>query len=229
MIIARRHNTQVTVLPHLKCYRAQYGSLRSGCYRGEGAVPADNEMTIDQRRQVPEEAATPLSRPGSSRERPAVDRDGPRDRASSQELGPAPQPALPGALPTREPSKPALWTGSRTGGGHRLGKRGLPLWWLQPALWPTAQHLARFGELQLTPDLEAQLAQISVSTLQRLLHGSVDRPAAYPRKGRNRRTGCTRRSRCGASLGRRSSPDTARWIWSIMPRKAWGSMAIPCN
>ena len=88
---------------------------------------------------------------------------------------------------------------------------------IQPALLPTAQHLARFDKLQLTPDLEAQLAQISVSTLQRLLDGSVDRPATYPRKGRNRRTGCARRSRCGASLGRRSSPDTARWIWSIMP------------
>src|SRR5215212_8149241 len=36
------------VLPHLKCYRAQCGSLRSGCSRGEGAVPADNEMTIDE-------------------------------------------------------------------------------------------------------------------------------------------------------------------------------------
>ena len=93
---------------------------------------------------------------------------------------------------------------------------------IQPALLPTAQHLARFDKLQLTPDLEAQLAQISVSTLQRLLDGSVDRPATYPRKGRNRRTGCARRSRCGASLGRRSSPDTARWIWSIMPGEAWG-------
>jgi hypothetical protein len=54
---------------------------------------------------------------------------------------------------------------------------------IQPALLPTAQHLARFGKLQLTPDLEAQLAQISVSTLQRLLDGSVDRPLIPERAG----------------------------------------------
>ena len=49
---------------------------------------------------------------------------------------------------------------------------------IQPALLPTAQHLARFDKLQLTPDLEAQLAQISVSTLQRLL-GRLRRPPSH--------------------------------------------------
>ena len=55
--------------------------------------------------------------------------------------------------------------------------------WLQPALLPTAQHLARFDELQLTPDLEAQLAQISVSTLQRLLGRLRRPPSRLPQKG----------------------------------------------
>jgi len=54
---------------------------------------------------------------------------------------------------------------------------------LQPALLPTAQHLARFGELQLTPELEAQLAQISVATLQRLLGRLRRPPSRLPQKG----------------------------------------------
>jgi hypothetical protein len=54
---------------------------------------------------------------------------------------------------------------------------------LQPALLPTAQHLAHFGELQLTPELEAQLAQISVSTLQRLLGRLRRPPSRLPQKG----------------------------------------------
>jgi len=49
---------------------------------------------------------------------------------------------------------------------------------LTPALLPTARHLARFGEVALTPLLEEQLGQISRSTVQRL----VERlPRATPR------------------------------------------------
>jgi hypothetical protein len=54
---------------------------------------------------------------------------------------------------------------------------------LQPALLPTAQHLARFGELRLTPELEAQLARISISTLQRLLGRLRRPPSRLPQKG----------------------------------------------
>lgn len=40
---------------------------------------------------------------------------------------------------------------------------------LTPALQSTAEHLEAFGELVLTDELRAQLAQISVSTVQRIL------------------------------------------------------------
>jgi hypothetical protein len=54
---------------------------------------------------------------------------------------------------------------------------------LTPALVPTAQHLARFGELTLTPALIEQLATISVSTVQRRL-GSLPRTTPrLPRGG----------------------------------------------
>lgn len=49
---------------------------------------------------------------------------------------------------------------------------------LTPALLPTARHLARFGEVALTPLVEEQLAQISRSAARRL----VERlPRATPR------------------------------------------------
>ena len=54
---------------------------------------------------------------------------------------------------------------------------------LQPQVRATAQHLARFGEVWLTPDLEAQLAQISVATVQRLLQHQRRPPQRLPQKG----------------------------------------------
>ena len=54
---------------------------------------------------------------------------------------------------------------------------------LWPALLPTAQHLAHFGELTLTPAVEAQLASISLATLQRIL-SRLPRPASrLPQRG----------------------------------------------
>jgi len=48
---------------------------------------------------------------------------------------------------------------------------------LQPALLSTARHLARHGELTLTPRLEQLLGQVSISTLKRILARlSQDRP-----------------------------------------------------
>jgi hypothetical protein len=53
---------------------------------------------------------------------------------------------------------------------------------LTPALLPTAWALAHHGELELTPDLEAQLGQISIATVQRrLTHLAQDTPR-LPRK-----------------------------------------------
>ncbi len=54
---------------------------------------------------------------------------------------------------------------------------------VQPALLTTAQHLARFGEVQLTPPLETQLEQISVATVQRLLQRHRRPPQRLPQKG----------------------------------------------
>jgi len=55
---------------------------------------------------------------------------------------------------------------------------------LTPTLLETAQHLAGFEELTLTPDLEAQLAAISEATVQRIIRTLPrwDRPR-LPRKG----------------------------------------------
>lgn len=54
---------------------------------------------------------------------------------------------------------------------------------LTPGLLATAQHLAQFGELVLTSEVEAQLGQISRPTVQRFLTRlSQDRPR-LPRRG----------------------------------------------
>ena len=59
---------------------------------------------------------------------------------------------------------------------------------LRPQLVPLAEHLARFDELGLTPEVRYKLGRISVSTLRRMLHRL--RPEAdelpRPRRGRPR-------------------------------------------
>ncbi|HVC77591.1 MAG TPA: hypothetical protein VND96_13855 [Candidatus Micrarchaeaceae archaeon] len=54
---------------------------------------------------------------------------------------------------------------------------------VQPQLLATAQHLAGFGEVHLTPQIEAQLERISVATVQRLLHRHRRPPRRLPQKG----------------------------------------------
>lgn len=54
---------------------------------------------------------------------------------------------------------------------------------LTPTLLPPAQHLATFGELQLTVHLEAQLATISRATVQRMLSKLRRSTPRLPRKG----------------------------------------------
>lgn len=54
---------------------------------------------------------------------------------------------------------------------------------LQPQLLSTAQHLARFGEVHLTPQIEAQLEQISVATVHRLFRRHRRPPRRLPQKG----------------------------------------------
>ena len=53
---------------------------------------------------------------------------------------------------------------------------------LTPQLLPTARHLARFGELTLTPQMETLLAQISESTVTRMLAGLPRVIARLPRR-----------------------------------------------
>jgi len=54
---------------------------------------------------------------------------------------------------------------------------------LTPGLVPTAQLLAQHGELRLTPELERQLGQISIATVQRHLTRLAQDTPRLPRKG----------------------------------------------
>ena len=58
---------------------------------------------------------------------------------------------------------------------------------LKPALPKMACHLAKFGEMQTTPSLLAQLEQISISTLRRMLKRIERPPGRLPQARRGRR------------------------------------------
>lgn len=57
---------------------------------------------------------------------------------------------------------------------------------LTPALHSTAQHLARFGELHFSQEVEEQLAQISEATVSRILRKYRSRKHRLPQKGPER-------------------------------------------
>lgn len=57
---------------------------------------------------------------------------------------------------------------------------------LTPVLMETAQHLARFGSVRLTAEVEQQLGQISEATITRLLRKQRARKQRLPRKGPER-------------------------------------------
>ena len=57
---------------------------------------------------------------------------------------------------------------------------------LTPSLVKTAKHLATFGALVLTAEVESQLATISVATVERLLRKHRSRKARLPRPGPRR-------------------------------------------
>ena len=57
---------------------------------------------------------------------------------------------------------------------------------LTPVLLTTAQHLAGFGSVHLTNEVEQQLGQISEATSTRLLRKHRDRQQLLPRKGPER-------------------------------------------
>jgi hypothetical protein len=69
---------------------------------------------------------------------------------------------------------------------------------LTPGLLPMAQHLARFGEVSLTADVEEQLASISRATVGRLLRRYRSRSRRLPQKGAERANQVTK----GVPMGR---------------------------
>jgi hypothetical protein len=69
---------------------------------------------------------------------------------------------------------------------------------LTPSLGRIAKHLARFGSLVLTAEVESQLATISPATVQRLLRKNRARKARLPRSGPHRANQVTK----GVPMGR---------------------------
>lgn len=69
---------------------------------------------------------------------------------------------------------------------------------LTPSLLRTAKHLASFGSLVLTAEIESQLATISPATVQRLLRKNRARKARLPRTGPHRANQLTK----GVPMGR---------------------------
>ena len=96
-------------------------------------------------------------------------------------------------------AEPQLWTGSRA--------RVLRVWEsldyicaerLTPSLVWMAKHLASFGVLVLTAEVESQLATISCATVQRLLRKNCARTVRLPRTGPHRANQVT----IGVPMGR---------------------------
>ncbi len=69
---------------------------------------------------------------------------------------------------------------------------------LTPSLGRVAKHLAGFGSLVLTAEVESQLATISAATVQRLLRKNRARKARLPRQGPHRANQVTK----GVPMGR---------------------------
>ncbi len=69
---------------------------------------------------------------------------------------------------------------------------------LTPSLGRTAKHLAGFGSLVLTTEVESQLATISPATVERMLRKNRARKARLPRKGPHRANQVTK----GVPIGR---------------------------
>ncbi|HEY6407142.1 MAG TPA: hypothetical protein VIY29_06730 [Ktedonobacteraceae bacterium] len=73
---------------------------------------------------------------------------------------------------------------------------------LTPSLGRTAKHLARFGALVLTAEVESQLATISCATVERMLRKNRARKERLPRSGPHRANQVRHRGADGAhSLG----------------------------
>src|SRR5205085_2671839 len=69
---------------------------------------------------------------------------------------------------------------------------------LRPSLLSMARHLARFGVVSLSPEVEQQLQTMSTSTVQRVLRKNRSRKEQLPRKGPHRANQVTK----GVPMGR---------------------------
>lgn len=97
-------------------------------------------------------------------------------------------------------------------------------------LLTTAQHLATFGELALTPETEMLLAQISASTVARMLAGLPRVVARLPRRAPGQMNRLLRAVPMGRIAGKPPRRDRSRSIWCITAGNVRReSTSTPCN
>jgi len=119
---------------------------------------------------------------------------------------------------------------------------------LTPSLLPMAQHLARFGELQLSSRIERQLTQISEATVQRLLGRFRQDTPRLPRRGPESANRLAREipmgripwqtkepghfemdlvHHCGRRVRGTTSTRCRWWTWLLVGVSGLGSLAAP--
>src|SRR6266581_2111243 len=89
---------------------------------------------------------------------------------------------------------------------------------LTPSLGRMAKHLASFGALVLTAEVESQLATISCATVQRMLRKNRARKARLPRTGPHRANQVTK----GVPMGRIPWDTTEPGHFETDARASWG-------
>jgi len=101
---------------------------------------------------------------------------------------------------------------------------------LTPGLVPTAQRLAAHGELVLSTDLEQQLGQISVASVQRRLTRLAQDTPRLPRKGPEQANRVARTIPMAGWPGMSPGRGTSRWTWcTIAGRPPRASICTPCR
>jgi len=102
---------------------------------------------------------------------------------------------------------------------------------LTPTLVKTAAHLATFGVVVLTAEVESQLARISVATVERrLAQASLTESALAASRTQPRQSGHEGSADETHCLGHQRTGSRRRWIWCIIAAKAaQASTAIRCS
>ena len=92
---------------------------------------------------------------------------------------------------------------------------------LTPGLVPTTQLLVKHGELTVSEAVLAQLGQISISTVKRILTRLRQDERRLPRrKPQQAHAPAARHSGAAHPLGSSRNPGTSRWTWCIMAGRA---------